>query len=505
MKQSNPSRAEIIDTTGFFDTSGIRNELKARSLRGGAFTMSSHLIRLVSMMFLARLVSKSDHGLFAMMFVVVEFVGMFKDMGLSLATVQQEKITHEQVSVLFWIGLCLSLVTAVVLVAISPVVVWFYGREELYWPIIVLAGGFVLSGLGTQHLALLQRQMCFGKISAINISAFMVGSVVAIVSAFQGAGLWALVLMQLTNMVMISLGGWIFCSWRPGLAVRGTSIRSLVTFGGNLTLFNFVHYATTRLDVLLIARFCGAAPVGIYSRAYNLLLFPLNQINVPVGNVAIPALSRLMDEPERYREVYFRILNRITLVTIPAVAWMIVNSDWIVRVVLGPGWEEAEQIFAILGFAGLMIPIGNTIGWLFVTQNRTAEMLRWGFVDSTILIGSTALGIQWGLIGVTVAVGMRQFLILPLCIWFACRRGPIRAADYLSNLQMPMLMFGVVFLVLTLLRYSQWIGNPIIGLIVTGAMTGLVSLALLGSQAKGRSLLLSLKEELCFLLLRKGV
>ena len=502
-----PDEKDMKD--GFFDTSGIRSELKARSLRGGAFTAGSQgaifLIQFVSTMFLARLVSKDDFGLFAMMVVVVGFMAMFKDLGLSLVTVQREKITHEQVSVLFWIGLVLSVLVGGLLVGMSPLVVWFYDRDELYWPVIVLAGGFVFSGLGTQHLALLQRQMRFGKIAAINIGAFTTGSVVAIVSAFEGAGLWALVLMQLTNMLMISLGGWIFCRWRPGLAVRGTSMRSLVTFGGNLTLFNFVQYATTRLDVLLIARFCGAAPVGIYSRAYNLLLFPLGQINVPVGNVAMPALSRLVDEPERYREAYFRILNRITLVTAPAVAWMIVNSDWIVRVVLGPGWDEAGQIFAILGFAGLMIPIGNTIGWLFVTQNRTGEMLRWGFIDSTILICSTVVGIQWGLIGVTVAVGMRQFLILPLCIWYACRRGPIRSADYLPNLLVPMLLFGAVYAVQTLFRYSQWVGNPIIGLIVTGAITGLVSLALLISLARGRSLLFMLKEELFFLLPKKGI
>ena len=137
---------------------------------------------------LARLLTPQDYGLIGMVAVVMGFVSMFKDMGLSVATIQKEEITAEQVSTLFWVNLGLSLIVMALTVAIAPGVAWFYGEPRLTLITVGFAAGFLFSGLTVQHEALLRRQMRFVALAAIEIISLIVGLIVAISLAWRGWG-----------------------------------------------------------------------------------------------------------------------------------------------------------------------------------------------------------------------------------------------------------------------------------------------------------------------------
>ena len=94
----------------------------------------------------------------------------------------------------------------------------------------------------------------------------------------------------------------------------------MLAFGRNLTGYNVLNYLSRNLDNLLIGRYWGAQQLGLYSRAYQLLLLPLDQIVGPVDGVAVTALSRLATTPERYRQAYLRMLEKLAMVTMPAMA-----------------------------------------------------------------------------------------------------------------------------------------------------------------------------------------
>src|SRR6185503_20918339 len=129
----------------------------------------------------------------------------------------------------------------------------------------------------------------------------------------------------------------------------------------------------------------------------------IDQINSPISAVAVPALSRLADSPERYRQAYMRIMEKVAILTMPGVALMMATSDWMVRIVLGPQWADASIIFALLGIAGLIQPVAGTAGWLFITQNRTRHMFHWGVIGSVIIVLSIVAGIRWGSVGVAAS------------------------------------------------------------------------------------------------------
>src|SRR5207244_3076721 len=107
-------------------------------------------------------------------------------------------------------------------------------------------------------------------------------------------------------------------------------VRSMLSYGGGLTGFSVMNYFARNLDNALIGKFWGAYQLGIYSRAYQMLLMPMQQINAPLASVAVPALSRLTDSTEGYRAAYLKILEKVAMVTMPGIVFMIATSDWLV-------------------------------------------------------------------------------------------------------------------------------------------------------------------------------
>ena len=499
LSQTSKQAEAIEHDERHFRTDRLKDDLGRRAARSGAVTILSQGVKFITMMaatvILARLLTPQDYGLIGMVAVIIGFVSMFKDMGLSTATIQKEEITGEQVSTLFWVNVALSVAVMLLTAALAPVVAWFYNEPRLVWITIGYAAGFLSGGLTVQHEALLRRQMRFTALAAIEITSLALGLIVGIVLAWKGMGYWALIFNQLVYGVAYAAGVWIVCNWRPGKPVRNSGVRSMLAFGGNLTGFHIINYFARNLDNLLIGKFWGSVQLGLYAKAYQLLLLPIDQINTPIASVAVPALSRLNDSPERYRQAYLRILEKVAILTMPGVAFMIACSDWIVNLVLGPQWSEASRIFALLGIVGLMQPVANTVGWLFITQGRTRDMFHWGLMGSSIIIISIIVGLPWGAVGVA-AVYSAVFLLIvtPLLFWFVGRSGPVRASDFYRTVAPVACAALCVYGALFALRRSELITQPLVGLIVGFIITVVVTLLILAALPKGRMALRDFKQ-----------
>lgn len=485
-------------------TDDLMNDLGRRTARGGAITIFSQgtkfFLSMVGTIILARLLSPEDYGLVGMVAVVTGFIAIFKDLGLSAATIQKAEINSQQISTLFWVNLLVSAGIMLFTIAIAPAIAWFYGEPKLTALTIVYAAGFLLGGLAVQHEALLRRRMRFLALATAEIVALVVSSIVAITMAWNGARYWALVSSQLCLGLIYGLAVWIACGWRPGLPVRNSGVRAMLAFGGNLTGFGVVNYFARNLDNLLIGRFWGPEQLGLYARAYQLLLLPIDQMITPITAVAIPALSRLKDSPDRYRQAYLRLLEKIALLTMPFMVFMIVCSDWLVAIVLGPKWTGVSPIFSLLGIAGLVQPLASTTGWLFVTQGRTHDMFKWGMIGSTITVAGIIAGLKWGAVGVAASYSLTSVIIvIPLLFWFVSRTGPVRMKDFYRTIAPVALGAVCSFGVLLFLKHAVSFGSSLAGLAVSFIVVVATTLTILVLLPQGRSVLLDLKQTITLL------
>lgn len=492
-----------------FRTDHLTDDIGSRSARGGLVTLAAQLMKFVTSIaaaiVLARLLTPEDYGLIGMVAIIVNFVGMFQYMGLSTATIKWAQLDHRQVSTLFWVNVGLSAVIMLATFASGPVLAWFYREPRLIGIAIGYGIMLLLTGLSIQHQALLMRQMRFGIYAVIEVSSMVIGLIAAIVAAALGAGYWALVLNQLVVWTVIVAGVWLACRWRPGLPARNTGLRKMLSYGGNLTGYNFMQFFARNLDNALIGKFWGAYQLGLYSRAYQLLLMPIGQINTPLWSVAVPALSRLADAPERYRAAYLKILEKIAMITMPGVIFMCATSDWLVLFLLGPQWNETAHIFRLLGVAAAVQPITSSALWLFSTQGRTGEMLRWGFIGSGIAICSILCGLPWGATGVAFAYAVSDvFISTPLLFWYVGRRGPVRTVDFYRTVA-PSAGASLATLA-ALLAFRPWlevVHNLFTRLSLSFTIAVAASLLVFAALPAGRTALRNLKDMLVMVLRRQ--
>jgi len=427
----------------FFGTEHLKGNLKERSVRSGAVTMAAQMTKFFlymgSTVVLARLLTPQDYGLIAMVTAITGFVALFKDMGLSMATIQKAEINHLQVSTLFWINVATSIVLALILALLAPMISWFYNEPRLTWITLALAGTFIFSGLTVQHQALLRRQMRFPALAMIEIGSMGIGIATGIVLAWYGAGYWALVGLPAATALSYAVLVWVFCGWRPGLPVRRAGIFSMLAFGGHLTGCGIVNYFARNFDNILLGRFYGVGVLGLYSRAYNIMTLPINQIRNPLESVAIPALSHIQNDPVRYKKYYIKLVTLLAFIAMPLMVFLFVCADQVIGLLLGSKWSGAADIFKILCIAAFIQPVATTWGLVLVSLGQSKRYLKWGIANSILIILSFILGLPWGAIGVAAGYTIATYVLLAPTLWYCFRRSPISITDFFSAISRPVI------------------------------------------------------------------
>jgi len=508
---SNQQQTVADDENRHFCIDHLKNNLGARSARGGMITLAAQVCKfvlsMVATIVLARLLTPNDYGLIGMVAIVVGFLGMFQYLGLPTATISWSELSHDQVNTLFWLNLALSATIMALVMISAPLVARFYHEPRLVGITLGYSITIFLIGFSIQHQAILMRQMRFLVVAVIEIAAMVIGLCAAIIAALKGAGYWALVLNQFVVALVLIAGSWTACRWRPGLPKRGADVRSMLSFGGNLTGYSVMSYFARNLDNTLIGRFWGAYQLGVYSRAYQMLLMPMEQINTPLVSVAVPALSRLSDSPARYRAAYLKILSKIAMLTMPGVVFMIATSDWLVLLLLGPQWRDTGRVFILLGLAAFIQPSTRSALWLFTTQGRSREMFKWGIMGGVIAIVSIIAGLRWGATGVAASYAITDLCITtPLLFWYVGRRGPVRTSDFYRSMA-PGICASLCSLA-TLLICRPWLDTwPSLLARLSAALTitMAVSVLVFAALPAGRVAIRSFKETLMLLWKKEGV
>jgi O-antigen/teichoic acid export membrane protein len=471
------------------DVSHLRGDIGGRALRGGAYTVLAQLLSLVitiiGTMILARMLEPADFGLVAMATALVGAIQMFSDGGLGQATVQRSSLTDTQVSNLFWANVLLALIVGAAIAALGPLVAAFYGESRLEGITVAVGATVALSGLGIQHTALLSRQMRFKALAAIQVVSALAGWVAAIVFATLGFGYWALV----ANNSMFALAGiaaaWILCGWRPGLPCRGAGTWHLLRFGGTVSLAGFANYLSRNSDNILIGRFLGETPLGIYDRAYQLMLKPLRKANAPISAVLQPTLSRLGDDPVAFETSSVRLFRVMAYCATPFVVLLAVFSHEAISVLLGEKWIDAVEPFRWLALSCAAQVVTLQGGNMFISQGCGRLFLAFSSANAVIVTAAFAIGLPWGITGVSLAYAMAcVFVCTPLLIIMLGRTPRLSTRSVARAIMPGVLLAAALCAGLPPLRFmlEHTMGSVASGVVIGALVVGVYALLLTASR-----------------------
>jgi len=416
-------------------------DLKARTIRAGLARLCAQgaglLLRLVSIVVLARLLTPSDFGLVGMVTAFTGVLTLVRDFGLSAAAVQRSSITEEQISTLFWINMLVGALMSLATAAIAPAIAHFYREPQLYWITLIVAVAFIFNAAGVQHSSLLQRQMRFTTWSVINVVSNIVGYVLAIAGAAMGYGYWALVAMPLATPLVATIGFWLTTAWIPGMPRPSVEVRSMLHFGGTFTLSGLINYVAYNADKVIIGRAWGADALGLYGRAYQLISTPTDSLHGGMAEVAFSVLSRLQREPARLRSYFLKTFSLVLGLSIPITVMCALFANDLVLVLLGPNWEGSAEILSLLAPTVTIFAIMRPLDWLIHAIGLAVRHLKITLVFAPTMIIGYFIGLPYGPPGIAIAYSTVMGLwVIPYVLW--CVQGtPVSARDILLEASRP--------------------------------------------------------------------
>jgi len=373
--------------------------------------MVSQGIQFPTSLVLARLLTPEDFGAIGQVGVFTGVAYFLADMGLGTAIVQRKELSDEEVSSVFWINLMVGVLLAAGFALAAPAIGRFYNNPDLVPLTIAVGSTFIFSSLKVTQYNLLRREMSFEKLAWVDTITQLGGTAVAIGLAWFGFGVWSLVGLRVARAFMPNVPLFFMSSFRPRLTFQFHRVKDMLKFGGYLLGTTLATYTARNLDKVLVGKVFGDHALGLYLRAYDFMLFPIEQITPSVARVMLPAMAREQANRHVVQKLMLDGLQKIIYFSAPIMGCTAVLSRPLTITLFGPQWVDSAPIlqwFAGLGFLQSLLA-GNQ--WVHVALGRV-DQLFWLQVGSvaTLLVGA-AVGASAGLSGVAAGLLVAQALL----------------------------------------------------------------------------------------------
>jgi PST family polysaccharide transporter len=375
---------------------------------------SRQLLQVALGIVLARLLTPEDFGLIGLTIVFTGFAGLFADLGLGAALVQRKDITEQDLNFVFWLNFLTGIILTIATMLCAPLVANFYHEPRLIEITRLLGICPAISSLGLVPGSIMQKQFRFKELAISDLGSVIISSLLAVWAAASGLGVMSLVIQSISIQASVVLFRWIAVKWYPSFHLSLKSGKRLVPFGSGLLGSTLINYWLRNGDNLLVGRFCGAVPLGLYSRSYTLMVLPVTQVHAVLSPVLFPALSSVQESKSELRRVFLFANQAIAVLAFPVMLGLAVVADDFVKVLWGDRWLGTVPIIRVLAVCGLANAVGTTSGWIYMAVGRTDRMLWWTMVASPIYLIGFIIGLHWGALGVAVGYAVALYFV----IWY---------------------------------------------------------------------------------------
>jgi polysaccharide transporter, PST family len=385
--------------------------------RAGAITIAGQLVKtlvqFVGLIAFSHLLSPRDVGLIAMLSVFIMLGELLRDFGISQAAIQTKDLTHGQATNLFWSNTLIGVALTSALYLAAPAVAAMYGEPVLQSIAPWVGLSFTVNALQTQFQVQLARARRFAALTVTDATSQILGLAAGLTAALAGASYWSLVVQMLSIYTALLILRVIITRWWPGLPRREPGMAPLYLFGVHTGLSQLVQYVASNVDTYIIGVRWGAAPLGVYNRAFQMFSVPANQLLAPLTNVALPLLSQARHDGRDFYPLLWKAQMAISMALTFVFMLGASIAEPLVRIALGPAWHESATILAILSIGGAAQGLSYMAFWAFLASGNARQLLFHSLVTKPLLAACIVVGSLWGVQG--VAWGFSTGLVLS---WF---------------------------------------------------------------------------------------
>jgi O-antigen/teichoic acid export membrane protein len=379
--------------------------------------LSRQGIQLIFIFILARLLTPAEYGIMAMVMSFSMLAEILRDMGTGAAIIQKTDTSEDLFNTAFCFNIIVGILVYIAFYFTAPLIAAFFKQPSLVPLLRTFALIYIIGSMNIVQEAILQKNLEFRRLFFIDVISVTVSGVAAIFMAINNWGVWSLVYQHILMIVIATIVLWATSSWRPRLKFKWTIFKEIKHYSFYLFSYNVVYFFGRETDKFLIGKFIGAQALGIYQRAYMLMLLPINQINLIISRVMFPVFSSLKSDIAAMRNLYVQAITMIAFFTFPMMAMIFVLAEPLITIILGQNWIEVAFYLKIFVIYSMIESVGVTTAWIYKSLGHTRVMLKWGIFGAAVVILSAITGMQWGSKGIAISYVIAQLTILWLPGW----------------------------------------------------------------------------------------
>ena len=366
----------------------------------GAF--AHQFINVARLAIFAHILAPSDFGVYAMVLVFYVFLEKLGDAGTSAALVQRRELNNTVRDTVFFFNIAFGFGFTCLFFFLANVIADINDTPALISLIQTLSPIFLISSLGYVQSAMLRRHLKFKKATQINLFANFIASIVSLIAAAYGAGVYSLVVQMLVHSLLQVIFLWVSSNWRPNYSFNTNDVSDIFSFTAGLTGYNVISYVANNLDKFFIGKFMGPTLLGHYYIAYRIIIMTTTQLLSAFRAVLFSSFSSLDDE-EKYRNSAIRVLLLLSTFFAPAIASICALADVLVDVLVGSQWGDASLVLMIFSSAAYMQALFTFSSVICLSKARSDILFWFGVLQVVLLVVGISFLHSWGIIGVSIA------------------------------------------------------------------------------------------------------
>ncbi|TWT54673.1 Teichuronic acid biosynthesis protein TuaB [Rubripirellula amarantea] len=453
------------------------NSLKDATVAGAAWLgiamFTDRVARMASSAVLVALLTPQDFGIASVLWAIIAFGKIFANGGTGAAIIQRKELETGIIDSVFVFNMVVGVISSGLLYLASKPLAFWFSTPELEYFLRIVSVVLVFSACAVVPSSLLQRQMRFNVLAAIDIAQTLLSSVAMVVLALLDFGVWSLILPRLILSMLVMIAYMRISNYIGSVRAKLGDIRKIFSYSGYLTLYTFVNYLNRNADVLIIGKFIGMSAAGIYGLAAGFMMLPVQSCGEVIKRVAFPAFSRLQDDKKRFNDAYLDTVSMVAFVTMPVVAGILAVIGVAIDAFFGSEWEATADIFLLLAPAAMIEAVGSTSAMIFQSKGKTGVMFAWQAIGTLVTTIALLTGTHFGPRGVAIAFSIATALVSIPGLLIAFRIASISIASFLTRVTPSILCSMLMGLVA---HYSSYL-LPSIDLKLIFAIQVLVGIA----------------------------
>jgi PST family polysaccharide transporter len=375
--------------------------------------MTTVVLGFIRAVLLMRLLSPDDYGVVGLALFFVTFVTPFSVLGTDSALIQMKDPKRGDFSTHFSLRLGLSVTILFLGILISPLLRRIYFDQIIVVDVflVLLVVNILQASYSTPGIVL-RRDMRFGALAALNLSASLAMTIVAPLLAFLGAGLWSLVAEQAASQVVRWIGFWIVLRpWKPSLRFLTEKAKALIQFGSGVLSSNLLGITLNRFDDFWTGTYLGSTALGYYSRAYEMATYPQRILATPLTNVFFPTYAAVQDDKETLSKAFFRSSSFLVRVGFLFAVVLMATAPELTLILFGEKWLPIVPIFRLMLIYIFLNPLYINLSYLLMGAGQPGTLARVRLAQVIIFVFTVILfAYYWRIRGVAIAANIMMLI-----------------------------------------------------------------------------------------------